>query len=83
MTPDDILLYSLISVLLSHFREYSSCSREQQVQRPSTRHYAESERSQNTYLKWNVSIKLLPSVLRVHCGIGSRKSAKIRGDGGY
>ena len=43
MTPNDVQFYSEISALLSHIREASSCSSQEKMQRPTARHYAESE----------------------------------------
>ena len=58
-------------------REASSCSRSEQIQRPTARHYA--KRDLGTFnSKWDVSSKSLAG------GRGGRKSGiASRGDGGH
>ena len=81
MTPDDILLYSLISESSLENINLAAESNKFRDPQPGIMHTVKDRRI--LIPKWNVSIKFLPSVLRVHCGIGGRKSTRTRGDGGY
>lgn len=48
MACNVILLYSYINALLSYVREAFSCSRLEEIQIPTGRQYAETERSWNS-----------------------------------
>jgi hypothetical protein len=54
-----------------------SCSRWEQMQRATARHYTER------VSKWKISIKSLPAELRESWGRGGRKIVRAKGDGGH
>lgn len=59
-------------------REVSSCSRWEQIQRPTARHNAENERSWTLGPKWEMSTKSFPSGFRIPLGGGGRKDVRTQ-----
>jgi hypothetical protein len=80
MTPNDILVYLYITVII---KEISFFSRWKQIQIPQVDIMQRVRDLKTLYPKWKVSIKFLPLVIKDPLERGVRKSVRARGDGGH
>ena len=83
MTPNDILLYSWISALLSHHQRGFLLQQMRRHRDPQSDNVQRARDLRALSPKWDVSVKTFPSELTERCGKGGRKSLRARQDKGH
>lgn len=82
MASLDILLYTQISALVSHYQRRFLLPQQQQIQRPIPRHYTQREAWKHTALNAMSLSKPSPQNQGNSYRRGGRKSVRTRGNGG-